>query len=301
MAYEIPLIGVRGDNPMGMLVALGVFDTVCRLLDSEARLSWREDELGWHAVLSTTAAESPGQLAEHLGSGLPTDDVSQLKSVASDLNKVTPDDLRSVLSNGEFTASYMLSGLATEFPLRPDGQAPMTSFSLISFRGTRSFFDAVRRADEALTVERIESLLSRPWTYSKGVNSLNLNPAARIQDSARMAPNASADGTRGVAGSLSFAFRGLPLVPPLPTRGRRARVIACQTRPSSSARSSVTFTWPIWIPGLSRFGVEAMMGRNWDSRRGQVEGGAHGIAALFASEIVATKDGRRLAYPTRLA
>jgi hypothetical protein len=297
---RIEMTGLRADNPMCVLVALGVIDLVTRGGDDAARLGWDADEHGFHAVLESTVGDVE-DIASTLKSALKLDDVPALPDVASEINKVLPGDLRKELDEEDSRRRHLLSGLATEYPLRPGGQAAMTPLCMISFRGKRSLFKALAREDGTVTEEDLRDLLIGPWNYERGIGSLNLNPAARIQDSARMGPNASNDGTRGVPGSMPLAVRGMTLVPPLPSRGFPVRVVACHSERSREGqtrrRRESAFVWPVWSPGLTRAGVQLMMSRAWAKRPNL----PNGVMAVYRSTIAPAKDGNRLTYPTRLA
>lgn len=295
---RIEITGLRADNPMCVLVAFGVIDLLARTGDEGARLSWEADGHGFHAVLESTVGDIDDVVAT-LKSALKLDDVPGLRDVASDINTILPGDLRKELGDPESRRRHLLSGLAAEYPLRPGGQAAMTPLCMISFRGTRSLFKALAKEDSKVTEEHLRVLLIGPWKYEKGFSSLNLNPAARIQDSARMGPNASADGTRGAPGSMSLAVRGMTLVPPLPSRSFPVRVVACRSersRDGQTRRREAAFAWPVWSPGLTRAGVQSMMSRAWGKRPNPLP---PGVLAVYRSTIAPAKDGSRLTYPKR--
>ena len=288
-AAAVALPGVRAHTPMGLLVALGALDLLAEHADPAARLSWGEDERGYRAMLSAGKATTTAALAALVFESLAADRVEYLRDVAPDLNLVMPEALHHALSQP--VVPRVLSGLCAEAPLRTNGCVAMTPLAITSFKGRRSVFATIIRADGSVAEKHIRALLQGPWTYAPKVPTLSLDPAAREQDSARMAADASADGTRGVPGSLSLAARGLALVPPLPAAGGRPRV---------GALRGGTFTWPVWILPVTRFGARALMGRAWGADDEAVRS-ACGVAAVYESEVVAAKDGRRLARARRLA
>lgn len=294
MTGAVKLPGVRGQSPMGMLVALGTLDVLAEHADAGARLSWCDDGAGQCAAITSEGAGTSDDVARAAFEAIRADPLDGLTSVAGDLNKVTPEALHDVLARSG--AARVLCGLCAEAPLRPQGQAAMTPLAITSFQGRRSVFGTLLSADAGLTEEKLRALFGGPWTYARNVATLNLDPAAREQDSARMAADASADGTRGMPGALSLAARGLSIVAPMPTRSGRGK------RPRVAAVHDHHLAWPIWREPLTRFGARALMGRAW----GAIEPGdavldACGVVAVYASEIVAAKDGRRLARAQRRA
>lgn len=293
MNGAVKLPGVRAQSPMGLLVALGALDLLAEHIDGGARLSWCEDGAGHCAGITVEGAATSDDVARMAFEAVRADPLDGLNSLAVDINKVTPEALHDVLSQPD--VPRLLRGLCAEAPLRPDGQAAMTLLAIGSFKAN-SFVPAVLRADARTTEVHLRALFGEAWRYARGVASLALDPAARQQDSARMAADASTDKTRGVLGALSLAVRGLALVPPMPVcsgRGRRTRLAAVHEH---------RLVWPVWREPLTRFGVRALMGRSW----GAIEPGdaaldACGVVAVYESEIIAAKDGRRLARAQRRA
>lgn len=294
MTAILRLEGVRAHNPMGLLVALGTLDLLAEHVDPGARLAWIGDATGHCAAVQAAGCSTIADLAAGLLGAIEAQPLDQLKAVAADLNKVARDDLHGALAGS--TAPRLLGGLCAEAPLRRTGQVGMTPLVITSFKGRRSVFDTLLRADAALTGRQLLALLNEPWTYAPNVATLGLDPAAREQDSARMAADASADGTRGVPGALPIAARGLVLLPPLPVRSSSAR------RPRVAAVQAGSLVWPIWTAALTRFGVGTLLGRSWGKLADRaIVLDACDVEAVYASEIVAAKDGRRLARARRLA
>lgn len=290
---RVVLDGPRADSPMGVLVALGTLSLLTRYGHPEARLGWTATPFGHRPTITTTAELDLAELSRVVAEAIDADGLTDLKQVADDLNKVMPEDLRGVLSAGPSPSAALLTGLASALPLRPAGQVAMSPLCIVSFKGRRSVFDAIIRQDRSITAVVMRGVLGGPWVYERDQATMGLDPAARRADGALMGPDASADGTRGVAGSLSLATRGLSLVPPLPARGRR---------PHQGAFAESGFAWPVWEPPLPVAAVRMLMGRNWQARAkdpAQLRGA--GMVGVYRSRIVEAKDGRRLARATRVA
>lgn len=284
--------GLRAENPMSFLVAIGALEILASHEDRAARLVWRSTENGWRGALLTSTADDTAGLAEVLFNAIQANTLRGLREVAQDLNRVDPSVLRQVLEATDDTGvRRVLGALVAEMPLTSNGFAAMTPMCITSFHGRRSVFGAIVGSDDDLRPWHLLPLLVGEWRGHKGVATLGWDPAMREQDSARMGPDASADGTRGVPGALQLAIRGLHACAPLPCRGRRPRVAAVD---------GSRFIWPIWDSPLRSFGVRNLMGRRWsDVPRPELD--ACGVRAVYAAEIVPAKNGRRLAQAHALA
>lgn len=302
VGVELP--GIVAESPMGLLVALGTLDVLSEHVSPGARLWWLADQTGGHrGVIEVTGAATPDDVARLAFQALSDDPLANLLEVAPDLNKVAPPSLHRALTASPAPWTRVLYGLCAEAPLRPNGQAAMTPLAITSFKGRRSVFPTLVRADAAVSEVQLRKVYSGPWRYARNVPTLNLDPAAREQDSARMSVDASADGTRGTPGTLALAVRGLGLIGPLPSRGRRPRLAAVsQRRRTGSGAAESRLVWPVWKQPLSRFGARALLGRDWLQREPDAETlAACGILALYQSAVVAAKDGNRLARARRIA
>lgn len=299
----VALPGVVAQTPMGLLVALGTLDVLTEHVAPDTRLWWKATQTGGHlAVISVPRALSPDDVAQLVFEALADDPLAGLMEVAADLNKVAPADLHRALTSRGVPWLRVLCGLCAEAPLRPQGQSAMTPLAITSFKGRRSVFATVLRADAAVSEAHLRAVYGGRWSYERKIPTLNLDPAAREQDSARMAADASADGTRGAPGTLPLAVRGLSLLSPLPSRVRPRLPALNERRSSRSVAAARLLVWPVWERPLSRFGARALLGRDWLEREPDAETlTACGILAIYQSAIVAVKDGSRLARARRIA
>lgn len=287
---DISCPGLRSENPLAFLVALGALELLHRG-NVDADLRWSKSVGGWHAVLRADGQSEASALAARLVGLTQTQDFEIL---STDVNEVDTVTLRQALDTADTDSLALLSALTSEYPLRANGTCAFTQWCFISLRGTRSFLPTLRNAVERLQTADVETVLTGPWSYRRDVNTLNLDPGARAQENALMGPDPSADKTRGVAGTLGLAAFGLPFYP---------------LRPRSDAARSIGLThrnrlfWPIWTDHLARDAVRALLASPWIDDTNAAEAAphlrAHGVVARYVSGLAPMKDGRRLTLGAR--
>ena len=129
----------------------------------------------------------------------------------------------------------LLAAFASDGCVESSGRVSSTPFCFVTGSGSQYFLDTVRRLMEQVTVERILSVLFKPWTYTDKKLSLRWDPkeAARY---ALMDVNPSSLGAYTVWMANLLAYQALMLLPSAP--GRRGL--------ETTGWQDTEFSWPIW-------------------------------------------------------
>ena len=129
----------------------------------------------------------------------------------------------------------LLAAFASDGCVESSGRVSSTPFCFVTGSGSQYFLDTVRRLMEQVTVERILSVLFKPWTYTDKKLSLRWDPkeAARY---ALMDVNPSSLGGYTVWMANLLAYQALMLLPSAP--GRRGL--------ETTGWQDTEFSWPIW-------------------------------------------------------
>lgn len=288
MSTSILLPGLRAESPAAALALYGIAKALAP--DVSVRWTTREDS-GWRAeVIGARCADLDG-LVETLIDAIKSDPLTDVQSIATDVNKLTPQAWRASVE-GIGAVSQLLIGLCAEAPLRSGGQVPYTPLCVISFRGTGSFFGPTVKQDGTLAAKDLHALLHGPWVSKKGCNTLGLDPGARRQEGAIMGLDPSADGVRGVPALVPLACRGLACVAPMPSTDRvRSGALV-------GDRAGLEFRWPVFTFPVRAAALPLLVARDW-SKRTAAQRAAAGVEAVFASRIL--RDERRLSTGRRVA
>jgi hypothetical protein len=281
----ISLPALRGDNPLAFLATLGILGLVSDD-DPTATLAWQANGLIFSPLLTSSLAATRDELAEFLTNRLDREHGlvrRWLDLGAKDLNVLSVDTLRKRLEvDGDTVGLRIAVSLAAEAPTRKDGRAPLTPFCMAMFNASSGFVQAAVRQAESLREKDIDGCLD--WTHRPGVNPLNLDPSARAQVRALMAPDPMDATPSGVPAAVPLAVRGLAFYPLSPRR----RGVAPAAFPRGGA-----FRWPVWSPPLSARAVAPLVAAPLlhDPREPQLA--AHGVTAVFEAATEAFMVQRR--------
>lgn len=291
MSPAVALPGLRADSPAAALALYGLAALV-----GPGAIRWAGDaQAGWHGELSAEPCESLDGLAEVAVDAINADPLTDLGSIAKDLNKVLPEDWKQAVTRND-AVGRLASGMCAEAPLRREGQAPFTPLCVISFKGRGSFFGPTIKQDRELTRKRASAIrqmtafLREPWMRRKDYNTLGLDPGARRQDGAIIGPDPSADGVWGVPALVPLALRGLATVAPMPASNH--------VRGGAFIADGPAFSWPVFTTPVPTDALPIVAARDWAART-PAQRAAAGVEAVFASRIL--RDERRLAHGRRIA
>ncbi len=113
MSRLVECPGLRVENPLAMLVALGSLELLGQQ-DPESALAWTRAGAGWHATLHVDGAlASTAELASHLSEM--TRKVS-FPALPEDVKKVQASTMRQAIDDAEDATLALLSAIVSERP-----------------------------------------------------------------------------------------------------------------------------------------------------------------------------------------
>lgn len=265
----VPLAGLRAENPMAFLAALGALSLASDGAGSPVSLSWQKTEDGsWTPLLDSDQVETSEQVVEAILAGNSKRDIEQELGWEKDLMRISRTELRAILArrpldegSGDGRAARMFAACLCELPARGDGSlVAYTPFRLIPRMGRTRFLDTARRECEA-GVGHLHACLFEPWRHVRGVQSLRWDPGAGVPARAIMAQAPTHLGPSGVPGAVLLAVRGLAFFPLITTHGRRAGR-APRAVPAGMVQRE-HFVWPIWSEPLSERATRMLLSMPW--------------------------------------
>lgn len=237
--------GLRGNNPLGYLAALGTLVVVSRF-HSAARLGWCKglvphaylSGVTEHEVVAAVLRDAKDCLASAVLAWPRDKPHADLKVPAEELSRWAQAAARE-----ERWVSDLWCGLLAEGALDNNGMSKPTHLHFTA--GQQRFLTMARELGIALDEERIREAGFGPWRYDSVLPSLSLDArgeriyALRGRDPAK-------EVRLGVPGADWLAFRGLAMFPTRRAASGKLETTACDPAWKASA-----FRWPVWERGTS--------------------------------------------------
>jgi hypothetical protein len=290
----VALIGLRAENPLAFLAALGVLSLVSGAGNSDPhvavrgtpRLGWRRCDGTWVPYLLGAGLETQAEVLDAIAHAHTQRDLVGELGWAKDIMRVSRSEMRELLATratNPRAARVLAACLAELPPRRRDSSASYTPFRLIPRAGRARFLDAALRESRS-GIHHLRTCLFETWAYSSEVQSLRWDPGARVASRALMAEAPTHVGTSGVDGAVLLAVAGLTCFPLMITRrGAVPPGLAFANR----------FVWPIWNEPLELALVQMLLSMRWlhqldhNDRRAREHAvrqlSSHGVAARFAA------------------
>lgn len=248
---EFELVGLRGDNPLAYLAALGTLRSAAGVWGNDARMTWRQTG-GWRPTLTVERVDDRASLVAGINDWLAAraedpvihdDDGVPFKNLT-----IEPVVFRRVVRDDAASAERleMLAALGTD---ATTGEMIHDSgFRTMSGAGHQHFLESVAKLGSVTRAEDIERTLFEPWTYTDDLPYLRLDPrddrryALRWQD-----PSDQSKGfrIRTVRGANRLAVEGFRLFPVIPQQRE------VQTTGFRRVGRETFWTWPIWSGELT--------------------------------------------------
>ncbi len=250
---ELRLGGLRGNNPLGFLAAVGLLEVLSRR-HPRAALSW---SLGlvpaamFHGVEEGAIIDSVLQdAAETLTSAVlnwpPENPVADAKVAPSQLRAWAGD----VATQPDWV-SDLWSGLLSDGALDNNGTSKPTHLHFTA--GQQKFLDMVRQLGGSVDEDRLREAVFGPWRYDSTLPSLSLDiRGERIY--ALRGRDPSKETRTGVPAADWLAFRGFAMYPTRRHDSGRLETTACDAAWKRSA-----FRWPLWSSALRRDVVKSLV------------------------------------------
>lgn len=251
----IELTGLKGDNPMAFLAALGVVNILSERGD---RLEWQDLAVPL-AILHTDLDEE--SLIEAL-----MDDLNQVNSWQSMERKnfkMLPEELDTFLQQGGYSEQALKASLLSDVTV--DGSGNPKPSDLYFCAGQQSFMGIAKSLAESVTNEEIREALFGPWSYGALKRGTFMWDTRDDRNYALMATNPVTTDKVTMPGCDWLAFRGLGL---LPSFGTNDRIL---TPGTSGGWKRGAWAWLLWQGPLGAKSIRTLLQQVPRSRRDDFE------------------------------
>lgn len=251
MSEPVTLTGLRGDNPLAFLAALGALRVLSLVRpDNPPRMSWIIERGALRPVLHDFNGVDASALPETIDAALrdlcgpepfqfarntSVKPAVFARFVIEAADRALPGDRRCA----DFAAAFGCEALTTR-----QGKAQDTALRTMSGAGHQHFVEFMRTLCEKTNAEHLREALFGPWRRQDGPPSMRWDPIDDRRYALRW-KNPSNEQIRTVRGANRLAVEALPLFTTAPAGG--------ELRTTGFQRK--TWTWPIWDAAV---GVEAV-------------------------------------------
>jgi hypothetical protein len=304
---SVALTGLRAENPLAFLAALGCLSLLQEGSNARPRLAWEESNGTWLPKFSGAGLDTPQEVVGAIVVAHEKRDLATELGWEKDVMKVTRDQLRLLFEDRlpHSEAARLLAACVAELPLRRDRTSiHYTPFRTMPRTGRARFLNTALRESQK-GIDHIESCLFKEWIYMPDTQSMCWDPGARVPSRALMAEAPTHAKTSGVPGAILLAIRGLASFP-LVTQSRTAR--------PPGMIDGERFVWPIWSESLELPLIRMLLSMRQlyelnDERHGpsrtniEAQLSAHGVIATFSAlRVKRGKDDEAFGWgsPTRI-
>lgn len=239
----IELTGLKGDNPMAFLAALGVTNA---LSSQGVLLEWKNSAVPL-AVLHTSQSET--SLVDLLMKDL--DQVATWQSLERKNFKMSSEDLQVFLQGGAHDEQALLACLLSDITV--DGSGNPKPSDLYFCAGQQSFMGIAKSLAESVTKEELHEALFGPWTYRSLKRGTFMWDTRDDRNYALMATNPVTTDKVTMPGCDWLAFRGLGL---LPSFGTDERIF---TPGTSGGWKRGAWAWLLWQGAVRAGSIRTLM------------------------------------------
>lgn len=284
------LRGLPGDNPLGLLAALGAQAALST--DGDYKLSWTEEPIPRALLMPSVSLEAIGDAALRVAAKW-----LNSRALARELDstlKLRPPDIREYLNQSrlEGVFSVLASCLLAEDSLDGKGSAKPTDLYFTA--GKQEFVNITRTILGNVTADHITDDLGAPWKY--GLHEPPLKSKTLMWDATddRQHAHSAADPTDNTAnpkltnpGAEALAVIGLSRYPCFAAD-------QTLTQGCSGSWKRGSFTWPLWKVPATKRAVRSLLAQVAepvdDQRRGQWYR-SWGVSRVMKSQIRRSDQG----------
>jgi hypothetical protein len=259
--HDLALPGLRADNPLAFLAALGTLRAAAAIYGTDAvRMRWGIAGGAWSPVLRVESAQPLDErsFADALHGWLQHNRGREAFAIADDLTLAT-DAVRAASERAasaagmgdrhhvDFIAAFGCDGIEQVENGKPSGRMADTALRTMSGAGHQHFLGFMRTLAEDCTAAHLQRSLFDAWRYDDPLekHTMRWDPVDDIRYALRWR-DSSGDPERGRSGTMwganRLAIEALPLLPTMPARGGQLATVGF----SSTRTEGTSWTWPVW-------------------------------------------------------
>lgn len=267
---ELHLTGLRADNPLAFLAALGTLRVAATIYGACAvRLRWQASSGAWMPTLNLRKSEGGApigpidedELTRQLHQWTSQSTGRQAFAIADDLT-LGIDEFRAISLKARATAcasdrafaDFMAAFGSDVIEQRENGKATGkiadTAFRTMSGAGHQHFLGFMRTLADDTEPDHLRRSLFVPWQYEDALEShtMRWDPIDDVRYALRWR-DSSGDPERKRSGTMwganRLAIEALPLLPTMPMEHGELGTVGFSIFRSEGV-ASVAWTWPVW-------------------------------------------------------
>lgn len=281
---KITLTGLRADNPLAFLAALGTLRVLTLAEpDDPPRMGWTMHGGAWRPVLAWSRTGDPDTLVTELARALTRKGGRAAFDFADD-TCTKPDIFRTFVQQAACDATLsdrrmadFAAAFGCEVFLDDQGRVCDTALRTMSGAGNQHFLAFMRTLCENTEETHLREALFGPWRYQDPPPSMRWDPVDDRRYALRWR-NPSREKITTVRGANRLAIEALPLFVVVPDIGGVETV----------AFDRKTWTWPVWEPYIPLEPVASLLAMVHSNAFGgeRVKREERGIVAMFSAERV---------------
>lgn len=288
-AYELPLPGLDGANPLGFLAALGTWRTTEAIIPN-TRMYWKPIGGHWTPVLLVSKQYSENELAENIHTELlkmkdhPVFTFSNnLKLKPAEFAAQAEQAIERFFKENDSISIAFLAAFGSALATNEQGDIEDTALRTMSGAGHQHFLKTMNDLATMTTQKQIHSALFETWLYPEEKVGLRWDPT-EDKRYALAWKNPSSDTTMTQRGANRLAIEALPLLPTAPVGNH------LETTAFTGHKSNNTFfTWPIWDAPVSLDAGRSLLAlRDLQTSDSPETLHSRGIVAVFRSQRITT-------------
>ncbi len=255
MSQPLTLTGLRGDNPLAFLAALGTLRVLSLARpDDQPRMSWTIERGAWRPVLHNLVEVDTRALPEKIeevlreqcgpepfqfarNTSVAPSEIAPFVRAAVD--RASPVDRRCA----DFAAAFGCEALTDR-----QGKIQDTAFRTMSGAGHQHFIEFMLTLCKETNAEHLREALFGPWRRQDEPPSMRWDPIDDRRYALRW-KDPSKEQIRTVRGANRLAVEALPLFTTAPVNG--------ELRTTGFRRK--TWTWPIWDAAAAVDAVRSLL------------------------------------------
>lgn len=264
---ELLLVGLRADNPLAFLAALGTLRAAAAAFEhSTVRMRWRLSSGAWTPALYLRGGQGQAAvegldedaLVVRLHDWMSRSSGRRAFAIADDLT-LSPQAFRGVSATAvadatpgdrafvDFIAAFGSDAAELRENGKASGKIADTAFRTMSGAGHQHLLGFMRTLADDVGTDHLRRTLFAPWRYDDPLesHSMRWDPIDDVRYALRWR-DSSGDPERKRSGTMwganRLAIEALPLLPTMPTERLGLATVGF----SVSKAEGAAWTWPVW-------------------------------------------------------